>query len=325
MNPEEYNLHKLLTDFTTLEQYIECFLIKYDVRQAYLLEGCKCLGKRETGLFARIFSKNNCKIHSSIKKWFPELVETHSPGMGWCHSPHQTPLSPIGLSGTFISKEKIDLTEMKNDDDVGRILGYPAWKGFSKLDRNAMYYSFSIRITFKDYPIIYKHFFEDVYIISNVSSNDITEDMEIIRRKIEYVLKEKSRTGTGNESGTRFNIQKYINTISVDKTVHYPIKHLITKLIENDILMEEEKDEIRNYIWNIMDSNNNLAQYDFEWSNSIHIGIIVSLLLQHENHELEPFYNYFREEHPKAVMSSAINRKYSLELVNVLDMTKENR
>lgn len=305
MNPEEYKLHKLLTDFTTLEQYIECFLIKYDVRQAYLLEGCQCLGKRETGLFARIFSKDNCKIHSSIKKWFPELVETHCPGLG-----------------TFISKEKIDLNKIKNDDDVGRILGYPAWNGFSKLDRHVVHYSFSIRITFKDYPIRFKHFFEDVYIISNVSSNDITEDMEIIRRKIEYVLKVKSATESG--TGSELIIQEYIDTISVDKTVHYPIIQLITKLIENDILMEEEKDEIRNYIWNIIDSNNNLAQYEFEWNNPIQAGIIVCLLLQHENHELEPFYNYFREKHPKAAMSSAINRKYALELIKVLDMAKQN-
>ena len=299
MNPEEYKLFKLFSDFKNIDQYIECFLVINNVRQAYLLEDCKCLGRRKTGLFARIFSKDNCKIHSSIRKWFPKLIETHFPGLG-----------------TFISKEKIDLNEIKDDDDVGRILGYPAWKGFSKLDRNEMHYSFSIQITFKDYPIKYKHFFKPIEIITNVSSNDITDDMEIIKRKV-YVLKMK----------------KYIDTITVVKNVHYPVRYLIKKLIENSggnsgncsdinyILTEKEKDEIRNYIWNI---NESLNQYDFIWDNPIHIGIIISLLLQHENHELEPFYNYFREEHPKALESSVINSKYATELIKVLDMAKPN-
>ena len=317
MNPEEYKLLKLFSDFKNIDQYIECFLVKYDVRQAYLLEGCKCLGRRETGLFARIFSKDNCKIHSSIRKWFPTLIETHLPGFG-----------------SFISNDKIDLNEITNDDDVGCILGYPAWKGFSKLDRNEMHYSFSIRITFKDYPSKYKHFFEPIEIITNVSSNDITDDMEIIKRKIEYILKVEGESGE-----TGLIIQQYINTIEVVKNVHYPVKYLIKKLIENSsngsngsnigntdnssdinyILTEKEKDEIRNYIWNINDS---LNQYDFVWDNPIHIGIIISLLLQHENHELEPFYNYFREEHPKALESIDINCKYALALIRVLDMAK---
>lgn len=304
MNLEEYKLLKLFSHFNNIEQYIECFLIKYDVRQSYLLEGCKCLGKRKTSLFSRIFYNDNCKIHSSIRKWFPELVETHVLGFG-----------------TFISKENIDLSEIKNDDDVGRILGYPAWKGFSNLNRNEIYYSFGIHISFKDFPEQYKNFFEPLDIINNVSSYDISEDMEIIRRKIEYVLKHKT--------DTFIEINKYIDIISVNKYVHYPIRYLINKLIDNennigDMMLDEEKNEIRKYIWNLMNSNDKITQYEFEWNNNIHIGIIISLLLQYENHELKPFYNYFREEHPKAILSSSINQKFALELIKVLDITKRN-
>ncbi len=293
MNSIEYNLYKFFDEFPSIEQFIECYLVKHNVRPAYLLEGCKCLGRQNTNWFSRLFSfQDNCKIHSSIRKWFPTLIETANPGFG-----------------TFISKDKISTDIIKNDDDVGRILGYPAWKGFSNLNRNEMSYAFNITITFKNVLVG-----EPIILITNVSANDITDEMEIIRKKIEYVLKTKP-------AETLFTyISEYIDTITVEKTLIYPVKYLINKLVNDEILIEEEITEIKNYIWNT--ENEELAEYNFDWHNKIHIGVVITLLLRNEYNELEPFYYHFRENDSNSKESIKINKQYADELIKILDNSR---
>jgi len=307
MNSIEYNLYKFFDEFPSVEQFIECYLVKHNVRPAYLLEGCKCLGRQNTkafpgfsirgvastNWFLRLFAfQENCKIHASIRKWFPTLIETANPGFG-----------------TFISKEKINTDIIKNNDDVGRILGYPAWKGFSNLNRNEMSYAFNITITFNNALVG-----EPIKLITNVSANDITDEMEIIRKKIEYVLKTKP-------AETLFTyISEYIDSITLEKTLVYPVKYLINKLVNDEILIEEEIAEIKNYILNT--ENEELAKYNFEWHNKIHCGVVITLLLRHEHHELEPFYYHFRENDSNSKESMEINKKYADELIKILDNSR---
>ena len=298
MNYEEYNFAKFLLEFPSVKQYIECYLVKNNVRPAYLLEGCICLGRQNNNWLSRIFSfDNGCKIHSSIRKWFPSLIETQYPGFG-----------------TFISTNKINTSAIRNDDDIGRILGYPACEGFTNLNRDEIYYSFKIQITFKNIPECVKQSFIPIEIISNVSAIDITEEMELIRKKIEYVLKTKP-------AETLYIIIKdYIDTITLIKNICYPVKYLITKLVNNQILLEEEKAEIHNYIWNTEDEA--LAEYNFEWQNQIHIGILITLLSRHENDVLQPFYYHFREESINSKECEKIQKKFSNELITFLDASR---
>lgn len=308
MDSTEYNLYKFFTIFPYIEQFIECYLVQNNARPAYLLDQCNCSSHQNNtnGWFSKIMNisglfsiHNDCVVHSSIKKWFPELTETYMQGIG-----------------RFISKDKIQVANIHSNDDIGRILGYPAWNGFDNLNRNEIYYSFGIQITFKNFPNQYSHLFQPISIINNASANDITDEMEIIRKKVEYVLKSKA------PEKLLVYIAEFIDTITIEKTIHFPIKYLINKLFNNEILLEEEKTEIRTIIWNIMTSNYNISDYDFEWHNQIHIGIIISLLLRHDYDELEPFYSEFYNKSSKAEKSCEINKNYAIALTKILDLSR---
>jgi hypothetical protein len=92
------------------------------------------------------------------------------------------------------------------------------------------------------------------------------------------------------------------------------------KLLNKELLIEEEQNEIRNYIGNITP----MYSYDYEWQNPIHIGIILSLLVTYEYHELEPFYYNFRENNEESKKSEEINKKHADELIRILDLSRNN-
>ena len=51
---------------------------------------------------------------------------------------------------------------------------------------------------------------------------------------------------------------------------------------------EDDKNEINNYIWNL--GFEILGYYNFDYSNQIHIGILLTLLTHYDNNPLSPFF-----------------------------------
>jgi hypothetical protein len=296
MSSEEFMIHRILQNLT-IKEYIECYLITKNVRPAYLLDdNCKCNGNRS--IIKKIFLPNSCKIHSRIKKYFPKIIQTYYPEIG-----------------TFVSLQKLT-TLINNCDDIGNLLGYPGANEFSKLDRSNIIYNFSITISFKNMPDKYVEYFGSISIICNLCNTDKTIEMNEISDKIVKVLK--------NSGKGKFILFDYIDEIKVVKIITYPTKYLIKNLISKIQLTEDEKENIKNYIANIY-TYEKLYNYDFQYDNEIHIGIIITLLNMHDYNEFEPFYNYFMNDDKHTSLnkeSKLINELFCYNLINLLNSSR---
>lgn len=94
---------------------------------------------------------------------------------------------------------------------------------------------------------------------------------------------------------------------------------LINKLLNKEHMSKKLKDEIANYIWNI--GLENLPLYDFEYKNSLHIGILIALLLQHKYDPCTPFYPVNETDYYEQF--NKYNGQYEEVLIHFLDNNLE--
>ena len=73
--------------------------------------------------------------------------------------------------------------------------------------------------------------------------------------------------------------------VKISKTT--PVKALISKILINEI-NEDDKNEITNYIWNL--GFEMIGNYNFNYSNQLHVGIVLTLLTHYDNNPLSPFF-----------------------------------
>ena len=172
------------------------------------------------------------------------------------------------LQGAIISKENIYETSI-NTDNIGIILGYPcAIQWITEYNTlNISHYTINFCAISKDD--------EQIILFSNICFIEI----ELI--KLEFLkIVEHANTilSTNNELCNLVKIFYITYSQIIDETI------LIDKLKTKSILLENELSALKNIIWNFgfikiidhIEKNNSFIQYN----NSIHCGIIISLLIQ---------------------------------------------
>lgn len=311
---EEHNVNtivELCNQFQELKHYINCVLIKYNVINAFVIEAKYCNCYENKKLLSKFFnylnpfnwttkSQNICQVHNIIKKWFPELIETNIDNLG------------IILSSQILDTTIINLNPKYN---IYKIIGIPDLydKIVEPIDKKKHYYYYKIYITFKNIPDEYLNtdYFKPIDLLTNITSHNIMNEMKIICKQIKLIL---------------FNteycfIQKYIDTIKVICDTIYPCKYFINKLLNNQILSNNEETQIRNIIHNKY--NNLLFSYSFEWYNPVHIGIIITILLNCEYDEQQ---HDIQQEHNKITHNNIYSNikllNYEENIIKILDHSK---
>jgi len=111
-----------------------------------------------------------------------------------------------------------------------------------------------------------------------------------------------------------------------------PVDSIINKLINNKSLTNNDKDKIENILYNFgfeagFESEPDIQKYfreKFQYSNPIHKGILLGLLLNEKNNLLEPFIplQRFPEEDKKVL---EITKKWQNDLINLLKKTEQSK
>lgn len=303
-------LKEMCDDFCDIENAIMCYLVNCDVLPGCVntyVNGkqsdftCTCGSNTYYSMFNKLAglftTKYQCKVHAAINKWFPDLKVNND-------------------EKKLISKDYI---EMKTISNYEKTLGYPGWDQL--IDKSKEYYVFGIVITFKNYPKeLHTMLCQGVKILICHRQTDISAEMEEIKNSIVTAL-------ITNYSDS-FAIHEFIDEIYVKKQQVYPLSDLVNKVMNYEDLDEQDKFNINNSICNLVWNNHELAQrffdYEYQFSNPVHVGIIVTLLTQFEYDVLEPLYQYNEasDSHETNTKFKQINEKYFKMIMNILETSK---
>ena len=202
-------------------------------------------------------------IIKSIKKLFPNLIYENYDG------------------GVIVSKQKYTNIRKLSANNFGKILGYPCYADFENLNRDIPYYGISIRINYNNN--------KSIQLFANVCKDKINlNKFKLIAKKAEKAIQKKEYKEIIKPT--------IINSIYVDTEIEIPTKYLIKKLTNNKKLSKIEKSKISEKLYNIGTSK--IADYDFQYNNQIHRGILIELLLRMEYLSLK-FSSNEREEYGK--------------------------
>lgn len=199
----------------------------------------------------------------SLKKAFPTLIQSDIRGE------------------TLISKKAYADAYIKTDADMGAILGFPCAGEFEyTLDHpDEPKTGINIEVNLKPGGND-----SSVQIVAYMCKDDKTyNDARVFATKAEKILKADVVVG------------KIVASVTALKNTMMPPKYLIAKLLSNKSLTEDDKQQIVNYIWNL--SLENSPNYNFDFKNPVHRGILIGLLSIYDNNPLSPFYPLqYREE-----------------------------
>lgn len=245
-----------LTATIGLEELINCTLVKEGQRNAFLIQPADYNETYSTD------PKTAQKLNA-IKAEFPELIQSN------IHSE------------TLISKKRYSNTDIKNNGDMGKILGYPC------------YDEYNYTLSHPDETKV------GIDITVNLKPGYNTESLQILafvcRTERAYKIAKDMATAFERVLKTDPNLGSIINSVEVHKNIIASPKSLINKLLENTTLTEEEQDEVQNYIWNL--GLENASNYRYDLKNPVHRGIVIGLLAFYDNNPIEPFYPLqFRKE-----------------------------
>jgi hypothetical protein len=189
---------------------------------------------------------------------------------------------------------------------MGKILGYPCYKNFENLNRDNNLFDLHIIVSYNNNI--------EISLISNICENLQTlKEFNLIAQKAFEVF----TNGKYKNILQGININKvYVNVENIIST-----QFIINKLITNEKLTEEEKFRIVEILYNIGFSDN-LSEYEFQYNNKIHKGILLDILLKDKYDTLSPFYPL--QEYPKQQKEiENITIKLENALIEILNKTKK--
>jgi hypothetical protein len=233
-----------------IENIINLILVNEGVRPAMLLQ------PQDHGEATGTDPKTK-KILDAMKIEFPNLIysENYQVYQGII-------ISKVNYNDQTISLEKI-----------GEILGYPCYKDFETLDRSKITYAISLHATTSNE--------QKFQIIINVCKDNVSKIFEEISSKANSVFSKEEYTSLfGN---IRFHVETGENI---------PPHIIIDKLIKSEKITTADIDVIINIFYNFgfSDSICNELIKNIQYTNPIHKGILISLLINHINDILSPFY-----------------------------------
>ena len=233
-------------------------------------------------------------IVNKIKRLFPELYSIDK---------YET------YQGTIISKKPYEGDKATISlGKMGKILGYPCYNDFETLNREEPLYDLQLVVSYNDNGI-------PLPLFNNVCKDKKTMDMfNSLSTKALYALTNEKYKGILDG----IKIHK-INRVYVAIEDIIPTQHIINKMMTKKKLSEEEINALINVLYNMDFSN--LLEYEFQYTNPIHKGILLGLLLHGKYDILSPFYPIQR--YPKQQEEvGKITIQLENALLDVLEKTK---
>lgn len=227
-------------------------------------------------------------IIKSIKKLFPNLIYENYAG------------------GYIVSKQKYANIRKLTANNFGKILGYPCYADFENLNRDIPYYGIEIRVNYDNN--------KTVQLFANVCKD--TKNLN----KFRSIAKKAEKVFQKDEYKEMIK-PTIINSIYVDTEIDIPVPYLIDCLTNKNKLSKIEKSKITDYLYNIGTSK--IANYDFQYNNKIHKGIVIELLLRE-------YYGIISNQYLSLKFSSnernefqKENLEYENALLQILDKTRK--
>lgn len=236
-----------------IENILNAILVNENIRSAMLVQPIDYKERKGT-------DKKTLTIVNGIKKLFPNLYLTDN---------YQN------YQGTIISKKKLLLdNQFVSLEKMGKILGYPCYKNFENFNRDNNLFALEIKVLYNNNI--------EIPLFANVCENkkNLKKFNLIAQKAFDVFTNEKYK-----------HILKGININKVYVNVEnmIPTQSVIDKLITNKKVTEEEKEKIIEILYNCGFSDN-LSEYDFQYNNKIHKGILLDILLKEKYDILSPFY-----------------------------------
>lgn len=267
-----------------IDNILNAILVNENIRPAMLVQPADYNEVKGT-------DKKTLTIVNGIKKIFPDLYLTDK------YEVYQ---------GTIISKKKLYDNKFITLDDMGKILGYPCYKDFEKLNREKPLFTLELIVSYNNN--------NEIQLFANVCKDKKTlKKFNLIAKKAYEALTNKKYKNILEG----ININKvYVNLENI-----IPTQSIINKLMTNKKLTEEEIDTIINILYNLGFSDK-LLEYKFEYNNKIHKGILLDLLLKEKYDILSPFYPL--QEYPEQKKEvEEITKKLENALIDILNKTKK--
>ena len=261
---------------------LNCILVNDNVRPAMLVQ------PHDYGEATGDDPKTK-SILNSIKKLFPDLL----------HSETYNTYQGIIISKTNYNGESISLETM------GKILGYPCYADFNNIDKNKLSYAIDIFAVQKNN--------EKIYLFSNACKDETK-----LEQFIDLSKKAKETFNKPEYASLLENMN--ITSVDVDTRQIIPSNQIINTLIDDNKLTEDEIYEFKDVLYN-SGFTQEFINYEFQFNNPIHKGIILQLLIGNMHDILSPFYpiqNYPIQQ--KEV--DEITKKLQTNLIDILERTK---
>lgn len=267
-----------------IENILNAILVNEGVRSAMLIQPADY--GENTGK-----DKKRLSIVNGIIKQFPELKASDN------YTTYQ---------GTIISKQSYDGMVISLEK-MGEILGYPCSNDFETLNRDEPLF---------DLQVVVSYNYEEMPLFTNVCKDKRgVKKFELLSTKaFEALTNEKYR-----KILDEIKIMK-INKIFVNIENIIPTQYIINKLITKKGLSKEEKEKITNVLFN-MGYSDNFLEYDFQYNNPIHKGILLGLLVKSKYDVLSPFYPLHNYQGKQDEVDE-ITIKLENALLDILDKTK---
>ena len=269
-----------------IKNLLNAILVNENIRPAMLVQPIDYNESKGT-------DKITSTIVNGIKKLFPNLYLTDN---------YQN------YQGTIISKKKLSLdNQFISLENMGKILGYPCYKNFENFNRDGHLFALKLIVSYNNNI--------EIQLFANVCENNQTLNkfkFNLIAQKAFDIFtnpKYKHILKGININKVYVNLENIITTQSV-----------IDKLITNKKITEEEKNKIIQILYDCGFSNY-LSEYDFQYNNNIHKGILLDILLKEKYDILSPFYPL--QTYPKQQKEiEAITIQLENALIDILNKTK---
>jgi len=179
------------------------------------------------------------------------------------------------FQGVIISYDNYD-GQTLSEDEIGKILGYPYFNGYSSIDRTTIYYSIIVYCDINGY---------DIQLLENISNNKNKKIFKDFVKKAEKVLKIKVKDF----------IDINVGKLSI-KVIKIPtVKSIINKIILNKKLRNDEINEIKIILlfnFSNFDIENDNVFGHIQFDNIIHKNILLKILEKFNNNRMIPFEKY---------------------------------
>ena len=196
--------------------------------------------------------KTRSKIEA-MRRAFPDLIFTHLPHLN-----------------NYVLVSKRAYHDVISFAQVGHILGFPSKcvDEYDSLDRSKeSTASYSIVVTMENGS--------EYEVIAFVCRLEHTQDAANTARAELYFAALRDSI-----------LAPLIRDVRSNVRIYHPVRYFIQKLVAHEPISAADDAEIMNYIYNMY------ASWDdtFQYTNPVHVGIVLSLLAQYEYTEISPFF-----------------------------------